>query len=129
MKTDYINRDIVIKAFFPGYDWSDHLQQCWHSVCPVRALSIYLDKTKDLRKPDQYQLFVSFGKGTLGQPVKSQTIAKWIVDTVSPAYVHMGREVPQGIRAHSTRAALTYLACLVGISVSDICRAATQPSS
>ena len=129
MNDNYINRNIVIDAFFPDFDRSDRLQQSWNSVCPVRAVSIYLDKTKTLRKPDQFQLFVSFGKRTLGQPVKSSTIAKWIVDTVSAAYTHMGRDAPQRIRAHSTRAASSSLACLAGVSVSDICRATTWSSS
>lgn len=65
MKPEYFNRDIVIKAFHPDYDVSNHLERPWNSVCPVRALSIYLHKTKPLRKPNQFQLFVSYGVRTL----------------------------------------------------------------
>ena len=128
LKESYINRTINLEAFYPDYDKNSRREKNWHSLCPVRALLYYVDRTKHVRE-DTFQMFISYANKSLGRPVCKNTIAKWIVSTIESAYRHFDRCVPQGIRAHSTRKVSTSLAALSGISIADVCRAATWSSS
>ena len=56
-------------------------------------------------------------------------IASWLVSIISKAYSSQGLDPPQGVRAHSTRAVGASLAFERGLSVFDICRAATWSDS
>ena len=53
------------------------------SLCPVRALRYYLDRTSDLR---QNKELVSFKKG-FGKDISPAIISSWIKWTVRPSYV------------------------------------------
>ena len=129
MKDEYYDRTIELEAFFPNPDKDSSLERNWHTICPVRALTWYIHKTEPFRIKDQFQMFVSYDKRTLGQPVSRNTIAKWLIQVISNAYLHFEREVPEGIKAHSTRAVATSMATLSGVSIADVCRAATWSSS
>ena len=54
-----------------------------------------------------------------------QCIAKWLTKVIKDAYTFVGMEPPLGVKAHSTRAVSTSIACERGMSMVDICKAAT----
>ncbi|KAL0165108.1 hypothetical protein M9458_040861, partial [Cirrhinus mrigala] len=70
-------------------------------LCPVRALRIYVDRTRSFRHSEQ--LFVCFGGQQKGNAVSKQRLAHWVVDAISLAYEGQGEPCPLGARAHSTR--------------------------
>lgn len=87
---------------------------------------MYVDRTAGLRKADQ--LFVSWASSHMGKPVSSQRLSHWIVEAISLAYTCKGMAPPQGLTAHSTRGVTTSWALFRGISVQDICAAASWAS-
>ncbi len=74
------------------------------SVCPVRALRIYIDRLDSFRQSDQ--LFECYGGWAKGRAVSKQRLSHWIVDAIKAAYTSQGLECPLHIRAHSTRATI-----------------------
>ncbi len=67
-------------------------------LCPVRALRIYVDRTRSFRSSEQ--LFVCHGGQQKGKAVSKQRLAHWIVEAVALAYQSQGQPCPL---AHSTR--------------------------
>ncbi len=96
------------------------------SVCPVRALSIYIDRSASFRQSDQ--LFVCYGGCAKGRAVSKQRLSHWIVDAITAAYTCRGLECPLHIRAHSTRVISSSWAWSRGMSIQDICVAASLSS-
>ncbi len=92
------------------------------SVCPVRALRIYIDRSASFRQSDQ--LFVCYGGSTKGRAVSKQKLSHWIVDSIMEAYASQGLECPLHIRGHSMRAIASSWAWSRGMSIPDICLAA-----
>ncbi len=92
------------------------------SVCPVRALRIYIDRSAGFRQSDQ--LFVCYGGCARGRAVSKQRLSHWIVDAITAAYTNQGLECPLHIRGHSTRAMASSWAWSRGMSIQDICVAA-----
>ncbi len=92
------------------------------SVCPVRALRIYIDRSAGFRQSDQ--LFVCYGGCARGRAVSKQRLSHWIVDAITAAYTSQGLECPLHIRGHSTRAIASSWAWSRGMSIRDICVAA-----
>jgi hypothetical protein len=123
----YVNRHINIQAICP--DPRNKQERLNNLICPVRALNIYLDKSQSVRKPDVHQLFVTFKAGAEGNPVSKSRISSWLVQVISRAYSYFGKEIPPGIKGLSSRALGASLACERGMSMEDICRAATWSSS
>ena len=72
---------VVIPALAPTVDKSLSEDK---SLCPVRALRYYLDRTKDLRKGKDF-VFVSFRKG-FQKDIVPATISSWIKQTVLLCY-------------------------------------------
>ena len=97
-------------------------------LCPVRALTHYLELTSTLRK--DRQLFVCYMNGSkLGAKTDKQSLSRWIRDTIYFAYKQKGQQPPKGnIKAHSTRAVAASLAEVDGVDPDDLCRAATWSS-
>ncbi len=91
-------------------------------LCPVRALRIYVDRTRSIRSSEQ--LFVCHGGQQKGKAVSKQRLAHWIVEAVALAYQSQGMPCPLGVRAHSTRSVASSHALAHGASLADICRAA-----
>ena len=91
-------------------------------LCPVRALRLYVDRTRSFRTSDQ--LFVCYGGQQKGKAVSKQRMAHWIVDAIALAYESQGVPCPLGLRAHSTRGVASSWALAHGASLTDICRAA-----
>ncbi len=92
------------------------------SVCPVRALRIYIDRSASFRQSNQ--LFVCYGGCARGRAVSKQRLSHWIVDAITAAYTNQGLECPLHIRGHSTRAMASWWAWSRGMSIQDICVAA-----
>ncbi len=91
-------------------------------LCPVRALRIYVTRTRSVRSSEQ--LFVCHGGQQIGKAVSKQRLAHWIVEAVALAYQSQGEPCPLGVRAHSTRSVASSHALAHGASLADICRAA-----
>ncbi len=91
-------------------------------LCPVRALRIYVDRTRSVRSSEQ--LFVCHGGQQKGKAVSKQRLAHWILEAVALAYQSQGEPCPMGVRAHSTRSVASSHALAHGASLADICRAA-----
>ena len=74
------------------------------SLCPVRALRYYLDRTSDLRQHKEL-VFVSFKKG-FDKDISPATISSWIKQTVILCYElsdHQAHTLHQ-VKAHDVRA-------------------------
>ncbi len=91
-------------------------------LCPVRALRIYVIRTRSVRSSEQ--LFVCHGGQQKGKAVSKQRLAHWIVEAVALAYQSQGEPCPLGVRAHSTRSVASSHALAHGASLADICRVA-----
>ncbi len=91
-------------------------------LCPVRALRIYVTRTRSVKSSEQ--LFVCHGGQQKGKAVSKQRLAHWIVEAVALAYQSEGEPCPLGVRAHSTRSVASSHALAHGASLADICRAA-----
>ncbi len=91
-------------------------------LCPVRALRIYVDRTRSVRSSEQ--LFVCHGGQQKGKAVSKQRLAHWIVEAIALAYQSQGEPCLLGVRAHSTRSVASSHALAHGASLADICRAA-----
>lgn len=116
---------IIIPSFCP--DPKTSREREWHYLDVRRALSFYIDRTKDLRKTDS--LFVSFKTSSLGKLVSTSTLSRWIRECITLAYQGSGVEPPKGITAHSLCSASTSAAYRSLPSLETICRAATELSS
>ena len=92
---------VVIPALAPTLDKSLKSDR---SLCPVRALRYYLDRTSDLRQRKEL-VFVSFKKG-FDKDISPATISSWIKQTVILCYElsdHQAHTLHQ-VKAHDVRA-------------------------
>ncbi len=95
-----ILKAIMLRAFYPPAFVSLE-QQKLNALCPVRALHIYIERTREFRESDQ--LFVSWMKPRTGKPITKQRLSYWRVEAISLAYSSKGLVSPPGLCAHSTR--------------------------
>ncbi|XP_061119424.1 uncharacterized protein LOC133142296, partial [Conger conger] len=112
-------------AFTPK-DHDDEEDAMLHKLCPVRALSIYVRRSQPIRQADQ--LFVCYGAAAKGKPVTAQRFSHWLTDAINWAYECMGLPPLSEVRAHSTRGMAASRALFKGVSVQDICTAASWSS-
>lgn len=117
-----VNQAIEMETFQP--DPSCQEGAALHTLCPVRALKAYVDRTRTLRQAHT-QLFVCYGGKKFGHPLSKQRLSHWLVETISQAYSNQDFPVPEGLVAHSTRSVATSWAALKGVAVGDICAAAS----
>ncbi len=61
-------------------------------LCPVRALRIYVDRTRSFRSSEQ--LFVCYGGQQRGTAVSKRWLAHSIVDAIALAYQSQGEPCP-----------------------------------
>ena len=90
------------------------------SLCPVRALKVYLEKTKSMRK-GKALLFVSLREG-YSKDITRITISQWIKHTIHTCYQSSDmtdQQVTQ-VRAHDVRAMAASLAFKGGISLEQV---------
>ncbi len=92
-------------------------------LCPVRALRIYIERSALFRQSEQ--LIVCFGGRTKGHAVKKQRFSRWIVGAITLAYPSLGLQCPIGVGAHSTRGVASSWAWSSGVSIAEICAAAS----
>ena len=96
------------------------------TLCPIRTLRSYVERTRGLRTSNQ--LLVCHGDRSRGKPLSKNRLSHWIVDAIALAYAAMGVTPPEGIKAHSTRGVAASWALLRGVSVEDMCAAASWSS-
>ena len=95
------------------------------SLCPVRALSFYLDRTKSLRGNTQRKLFISF-RENFQKDICANTISGWIKSVIRFAY---DKEIPDqdlkklNLTAHSVRSVAVSWAATGGASIDQILNA------
>ena len=108
---------VVIPALAPTLDRSLSEDR---SLCPVRALRYYLDKTIDLRQGKDL-VFVSFRKG-FHKDIVPATISSWIKQTVLLCYQLSDQPTQElhQVRAHDVRAFAASQAFQGGISLDQI---------
>ena len=90
------------------------------SLCPVRALRYYLDRTSDLRQNKEL-VFISFKKG-FDKDISTATISSWIKQTVILCYElsdHQAHTLHQ-VKAHDVRAFAASKAFQSGVSLDQI---------
>ena len=108
---------VVIPALAPTLDKSLKSDR---SLCPVRALRYYLDRTSDLRQNKEL-VFVSFKKG-FDKDISPATISSWIKQTVILCYElsdHDSHTLHQ-VKAHDVRAFAASKAFQSGVSLEQI---------
>ena len=108
---------VVISALAPSLDKSLKGDR---SLCPVRALRYYLDRTADLRQNKEL-VFVSFKKG-FDKDISPATISSWIKQSVILCYELSDQEALtlHQIKAHDVRAFAASKAFQSGISLDQI---------
>ncbi|KAL1255562.1 hypothetical protein QQF64_013623 [Cirrhinus molitorella] len=119
-------RQVDLRAFHPP-PFSSSEEERLHRLCPVRVLHHYVDGTKGLRKGNQ--LFVSWADSHKGKPISRQRLSHWLVEAIILAYNSVGLSPPEGLKAHSTRSLATSWAAFRGMSIQDICAAASWASA
>ena len=108
---------VVIPALAPTLDKSLKSDR---SLCPVRALRYYLDRTSDLRQHKEL-VFVSFKKG-FDKDISPATISSLIKQTVILCYElsdHQAHTLHQ-VKAHDVRAFAASKAFQSGVSLDQI---------
>ena len=92
-------------------------------LCPIRALKIYLARTKEMRE-DKALLFVSFKPG-FKKDIRRPTISSWIKKLVRTCY-EISCAVPPGplsVRAHDVRALSASLAFAAKVPIEKVMEA------
>lgn len=125
MKDDYREQEMFITPFCPRRDSTS--TQSFYLVCPCRAIRKYVEATQSFRKSDQ--LLVCYSGPNKGKGATKMTIARWVRRCIQEAYKAVGREPPQGVKAHSTRAVAASWAQFNNTSLLDICKTASWSSS
>ena len=108
---------VVIPALAPTLDKSLKSDR---SLCPVRALRYYLDRTSDLRQNKEL-VFVSFKKG-FDKDISPATISSWIKQTVilcCELSDHQAHTLHQ-VKAHDVRAFAASKSFQTGVSLDHI---------
>ncbi len=93
-----------------------------HLLCPIRALKLYVDRSKVWRKSPQ--LLICFGAGRRGLATSKQRISHWVRDAISLVYEARNLPLPLSLRAHSTRSVASSQALFRRVPLEDICVAA-----
>ncbi|XP_040192735.1 uncharacterized protein LOC120926675 isoform X1 [Rana temporaria] len=97
----------------------------FHCLDVRRCLLTYLERVTAFRRSTH--LLICFSGQKRGLQASRASIARWIRQAISLAYVQACKVAPN-IRAHSTRSLATSWAERAGASVEQICKAATWSS-
>ena len=108
---------VVIPALAPTVDRSLKSDR---SLCPIRALRYYLDRTSDLRQHKEL-VFVSFKKG-FDRDISPATISSWVKQTVILCYELSDQQshTLHQVKAHDVRAFAASKAFQSGVSLEQI---------
>ena len=118
------SQDIVLPSFCSNP--SGERERRFSTLDVRRSILHYLEVTKPFRRSDS--LFVLFSGTRKGCKASRRTIARWLRLSIEQAYTLAGRDIPTGIKAHSTRALATSQAERAGATPEQICKAATWSS-
>ena len=93
------------------------------TLCPVRALRYYLDRTKDLRG-SRSLLFISIKKGHTSD-IRPATLSSWLKQTILLCYKQADQQALDlvQVKAHDIRAFAASKAFYGGVSVDQIMQA------
>ena len=93
------------------------------TLCPVRALRYYLDRTKDLRG-SRSLLFISFKKGHTSD-IRPATLSSWLKQTILLCYKQADQQALDlvQVKVHDIRAFAASKAFYGGVSVDQIMQA------
>ena len=91
------------------------------TLCPVRALRYYLDRTKDLRG-SRSLLFISFKKGHTSD-IRPATFSSWLKQTILLCYKQADQQALVQVKAHDIRTFAASKAFYGGVSVDQIMQA------
>ena len=93
------------------------------TLCPVRALRYYLDRTKDLRG-SRSLLFISFKKGHTSD-IRPATLFSWLKQTILLCYKQADQQALDlvQVKVHDIRAFAASKAFYGGVSVDQIMQA------
>jgi hypothetical protein len=88
--------------------------------CPIRILSIYLDRTKNSRPAKNTRLFLPLKKGI--SDISAKTISSWICRTILLAYESSGEKFlnRHAVKAHEVRALASSWALFNSASISEV---------
>lgn len=117
-------QEVVLPTLCPNPQSSK--ERAWHSLDAKRALSFYLDQTREFKKSDA--LFVLFGGLSRGKKASTASLSWWLRASIVVSYKALGKDPPTGVTAHSTRGAATSAVFEGGISLESICKAAAWAS-
>ena len=93
------------------------------TLCPMRALRYYMDRTKDLRG-FRFLLFISFKKGYTSD-IKPATLSSWLKQTILLCYKQADQQALDlvQLKAHDIRAFAASKVFYGGVSVDQIMQA------
>ncbi len=119
---DALDSDIELKAFIPHP--SSKYERFLQRMCPVRALKIYLDRTREVRGQNR-AVFIHFDPAKAARPVSKATLGCFLTAAIQEAYVILSRE-EEVITAnpHSVRGVAATWAEFARVPPEEICRAA-----
>ncbi len=121
LSTSFRSQVVKLHSFHPP-PFASSEDERLHMLCPVRALKLYVDRSKVWRKSPQ--LLICFGAGRRGLATSKQRISHWVRDAISLAYEVRKLPSPLSLRAHSTRGVASSQALFRGVPLEDICVAA-----
>ncbi len=111
LSTSFRSQVVTLHSFHPP-PFASSEDERLHMLCPVRALKLYVDRSKVWRKSPQ--LLICFGAGRRGLATSKQRISHWVRDAISLAYEARKLPSPLSLRAHSTRGVASSQALLEG---------------
>ncbi len=122
LSTSFRSQVVTLHSFHPP-PFASSEDERLHMLCPVRALKLYVDRSKVWRKSSQ--LFVCFGAGRRGLATSKLTgISHWVRYAISLAYEARNLPSPLSLCAHSTRGVASSQALFRRVPLEDICVAA-----
>ncbi len=117
LSTSFRSQVVTLHSFHPP-PFASSEDERLHMLCPVRALRLYVDRSKGWRKSPQ--LLVCFGAGRHGLATSKQRISHWVRDAISLAYEARNLPSPLSLRAHSTRGVASSQALFRGVPLEDM---------
>ncbi len=121
LSTSFRSQVVTLHSFHPP-PFASSEDERLHLLCPVRALKLYVDRSKVWRKSPQ--LLICFCAGRRGLATSKQRISHWVRDAISLAYEARNLPSPLSLRAHSTRGVASSQGLFRGVPLEDICVAA-----
>lgn len=117
----HLNEPIILNSFFPNPQTA--AEPALHSLDVKRCLRFYLNRTKSFCKSNQ--VLIAYSTHRKGFPITKQSISRWISSAIIFCHQQAGHRLASRVCAHSTRAISTSTVLFAGVSLPDICSAAT----